>query len=73
MKKLKFLVSKRGGRMVFFKSFKYNFGSTYKKDVSIRWRYVMRKCNAKIIRKSTYKTEKKIHQKKLFKITQYQI
>jgi hypothetical protein len=45
---MEFLKSKRGGRMVLYNNFKYNFGSTNKKDNSTRWRYVTRTCDAKL-------------------------
>lgn len=48
MEVLKFLESKRGGRMVIYKHFKFNFGSTNKKDGSTRWRCVTRTCDAKL-------------------------
>jgi hypothetical protein len=45
---MEFLESKRGGRMVLYNNFKYNFGSNNKKDNSTRWRCVTRTCDAKL-------------------------
>jgi len=45
---MEFLESKRGGRIVLYNNFKYNFGSTNKKDNSTRWRCVTRTCDAKL-------------------------
>lgn len=45
---MEFLESKRGCRMVLYNNFKYNFGSTSKKDGSTRWRCVTRTCSALI-------------------------
>jgi hypothetical protein len=45
---MKFLESKRGGRMVLYNNFKYNFGSTNKKNHFTRWRCVTRTCDVKL-------------------------
>jgi len=47
MEFLEFLESKRGGRMVVCKHFKFNFGSTCNKDGLTRSRCVTRTCDAK--------------------------
>ena len=45
---MEFSTSKRGGRVVLYNGFKYNFSSTKKKDETSRWRCVTRTCKAKL-------------------------